>query len=117
MNMRAALWSAAASCRTPKRLRRTEVYRLGRHSKRRLPVSNNPLQQLNSLGQSVWFDYIRRIELTSGHMKQLIDQDGVSGITSNPSIFEKAIAGGDDYDEDIRKLVGEGKDAPTIFES
>ena len=80
-------------------------------------MSNNPLQQLNSLGQSVWFDYIRRIELTSGHMKQLIDQDGVSGITSNPSIFEKAIAGGDDYDEDIRKLVGEGKDAPTIFES
>ena len=80
-------------------------------------MSNNPLQQLNGLGQSVWFDYIRRIELTSGHMKQLIDQDGVSGITSNPSIFEKAIAGSDDYDEDIRKLVGEGKDAPAIFES
>ena len=80
-------------------------------------MSNNPLRVLNSLGQSVWFDYIRRIELTSGHLKALIDVDGVSGVTSNPSIFEKAIAGSNDYDEAIRKLVEEGKETPAIFES
>ena len=55
-------------------------------------MSSNPLRVLNSLGQSVWFDYIRRLDLISGHIKGLIDNDGVSGITSNPSIFEKAIA-------------------------
>ncbi len=80
-------------------------------------MSSNPLRVLNSLGQSVWFDYIRRDELTSGHLKKLIDVDGVSGVTSNPSIFEKAIAGSNDYDEAIRKLVEEGKDTPVIFEA
>lgn len=80
-------------------------------------MSSNPLRVLNSLGQSVWFDYIRRIELTSGHLKQLIDVDGVSGVTSNPSIFEKAIAGSNDYDEAIGKLVETGKETPVIFEA
>jgi transaldolase/glucose-6-phosphate isomerase len=80
-------------------------------------MSSNPLRVLNSLGQSVWFDYIRRIELTSGHLKELIDVDGVSGVTSNPSIFEKAIAGSNDYDQAIRKLVEAGEDTPVIFES
>jgi transaldolase/glucose-6-phosphate isomerase len=80
-------------------------------------MSSNPLRVLNSLGQSVWFDYIRRDELTSGHLKQLIDVDGVSGVTSNPSIFEKAIAGSNDYDEAIGKLVEAGKATPVVFES
>ena len=80
-------------------------------------MSSNPLRVLNSLGQSVWFDYIRRSELTSGHLKELIDDDGVSGVTSNPSIFEKAIAGSNDYDEAIRKLVEAGEETPAIFES
>ncbi|MFZ0961092.1 MAG: bifunctional transaldolase/phosoglucose isomerase [Terriglobia bacterium] len=80
-------------------------------------MSSNPLRVLNSLGQSVWFDYIRRDELTSGHLKQLIDVDGVSGVTSNPSIFEKAIAGSNDYDEEIGKLVAAGEETPAIFES
>ena len=80
-------------------------------------MSNNPLRVLNTLGQSVWFDYIRRSELTSGHLKKLIDDDGVSGVTSNPSIFEKAIAAGNDYDEAIRKLVEAGKETPLIFEA
>src|SRR5208283_4627186 len=80
-------------------------------------MSSNPLRDLNSLGQSVWFDYIRRLELTSGHLKELVDVDGVSGVTSNPSIFEKAIAHSNDYDEAIRKLVEEGKETPDIFES
>jgi transaldolase/glucose-6-phosphate isomerase len=80
-------------------------------------MSSNPLRVLNSLGQSVWFDYIRRNELTSGHLQELIDVDRVSGVTSNPSIFEKAIAGSNDYDEAIRKLVEAGKETPLIFEA
>jgi transaldolase/glucose-6-phosphate isomerase len=80
-------------------------------------MNTNPLRELNRLGQSVWLDYIRRLELTSGHLQRLIDEDGISGVTSNPSIFEKAIAGSQDYDEAIRKLVAEGKEAPAVFES
>jgi len=80
-------------------------------------MSSNPLRVLNSLGQSVWFDYIRRQDLVSGHIKNLIDNDGVSGITSNPSIFEKAIAGSSDYDAAIQKLVAAGVDTPLIFET
>jgi transaldolase len=80
-------------------------------------MSSNPLRDLHSLGQSVWFDYIRRRDILSGHIKELIDNDGVTGITSNPSIFEKAIAGSDDYDTAIRKLVAAGVATPLIFES
>ncbi len=80
-------------------------------------MSSNPLRVLNSLGQSVWFDYIRRRDLISGHIKDLIDNDGVTGITSNPSIFEKAIAGSNDYDSAIQKLVAAGVETPMIFES
>src|ERR1700686_3709227 len=79
-------------------------------------MSPNPLRQLNALGQSVWYDYIRRGELLSGDLKRLIDEDGLSGITSNPSIFEKAIAGSKDYDAAIRKLAGERLEAPLLFE-
>jgi transaldolase/glucose-6-phosphate isomerase len=80
-------------------------------------MATNPLRVLNSLGQSVWFDYIRRRDLVSGHIKELIDNDGVSGITSNPTIFEKAISSGDDYDEAIRKLIETGQDTAHIFEA
>ena len=80
-------------------------------------MASNPLRVLNSLGQSVWFDYIRRQDLLSGHIKSLIDNDGVSGITSNPSIFEKAISAGNDYDSAIRKLVAQNVATPLIFES
>src|SRR4029077_19906360 len=57
----------------------------------------NPLKDLLNFGQSVWLDYIRRNLLTSGELKRLIDEDGLRGMTSNPSIFEKAIAGSSDY--------------------
>jgi transaldolase/glucose-6-phosphate isomerase len=80
-------------------------------------VAQNPLKELNRLGQSVWFDYIRRWEMVSGHLQQMIDDDGLSGVTSNPSIFEKAIAGSKDYDEVVQKLAGEGKNAKQIFET
>jgi len=67
-------------------------------------------------GQSIWIDYIRRQYIQDGGMQQAID-DGVRGVTSNPAIFEKAIAGSDDYDEDIQKMVAEGKSTDEIYET
>lgn len=75
------------------------------------------MQQLASVGQSVWLDYIRRDLLESGEMAQMVDE-GLRGMTSNPSIFEKAIAGSDQYDDDLAKLVAADPeaDAKTLFE-
>ena len=64
----------------------------------------NPLKDLLKFGQSVWLDYIRRDLLTSGELKRLIDEDGLRGMTSNPAIFEKAIAGGKLYDDLLNSL-------------
>ena len=58
----------------------------------------NPLQQLEATGQAVWLDYLSRSLIASGELARLIDEDGLKGLTSNPSIFEKAIGEGDDYD-------------------
>ena len=74
------------------------------------------LAELQKLGQSVWFDFIRRSLITSGELKELISK-GVRGITSNPAIFEKAIAGSNDYDEDIKNLAGQGKNVDEIYEA
>jgi len=65
----------------------------------------NPLQQLREAGQSIWLDYIRRQLFTSGDLRRLIDEDGLSGMTSNPTLFEKAIAGSSDYDESFRGIL------------
>jgi transaldolase len=65
----------------------------------------NKLRELTKLGQSIWLDYIRRSFIASGELKSLIDE-GVRGVTSNPTIFEKAIAGSSDYDEQLGKLAG-----------
>ena len=67
-------------------------------------VRVNPLRELQKLGQSVWLDYIRRSLITSGELKRLIDEDGLQGMTSNPSIFEKAIGGSTDYAEFISSI-------------
>ena len=72
--------------------------------------------ELNDLGQSIWFDYIRRKLIVSGGLKALIDK-GVRGITSNPAIFEKAIAGSDDYDDAIIELIKADKNVYEIYES
>ena len=80
-------------------------------------MPENPLRQLKQAGQSVWFDYIRRWEMVSGHLKHLIDEDGLSGVTSNPSIFEKAIVDSQDYDETVQRLAHEGRQAEQIFEA
>ncbi len=66
--------------------------------------ATNPLKELLKFGQSVWLDYIRRDLLTSGELKRLIDEDGLRGMTSNPTIFEKAIAGGSLYDDLLNSL-------------
>jgi transaldolase len=77
----------------------------------------NPLTQLQKLGQSVWLDYIRRDLMAHGGLRRLIQDDGLKGMTSNPSIFEKAILGSRDYDEEITALAAAGKDAAQIFEA
>jgi transaldolase len=79
-------------------------------------MKQNPLRELESLGQSIWIDFIRRKMIASGELKQLIEEDGISGVTSNPSIFEKAIAESQDYDESIHAFALEGKTAEEIFQ-
>ena len=74
------------------------------------------LHELANLGQAIWLDYIRRSFITSGELQALVDQ-GMRGLTSNPSIFEKAIAGSADYDADLRPLVEAGKSVGEIYES
>ncbi len=76
----------------------------------------NPLKELRKFGQSVWFDYVRRSLLTSGDLERLIKDDGLMGMTSNPSIFEKAIVGSNDYDDSLKKLIENDADASTIYE-
>ena len=73
------------------------------------------LHKLSELGQSAWFDFIRRSFTEAGDLQALVEK-GVRGVTSNPSIFEKAIAGSSDYDADIQRLVGEGKSVAEIYE-
>lgn len=68
----------------------------------------NPLRQLNEHGQVVWIDFIRRDLLTEGGLQQLVEVDGVTGVTSNPAIFEKAIGGSNEYDEQIGALLAGG---------
>src|ERR1019366_4281122 len=80
-------------------------------------MSVNALKELETLGQSLWLDYIRRDLIASGELRRLIEEDGLRGMTSNPSIFEKAIADSHDYDEDIRAIAFSGKGAETIYET
>ena len=68
----------------------------------------NPLRTLNEYGQSVWLDFVSRDLLKSGGLTKLIAEDGLRGVTSNPSIFEKAIGHGDDYDAQIATLQASG---------
>jgi transaldolase len=74
------------------------------------------MQELAALGQSVWIDYIRRSFLASGELQTFIDA-GLRGLTSNPSIFEKAIAGSNDYDEELARLAKAGQSVKDIYET
>jgi transaldolase len=77
---------------------------------------NNRLRRLEVLGQSLWLDYIERELLTGGEMERMIRDDGISGVTSNPAIFEKAIAQHAEYDAAIAELAHRGLDAQKIYE-
>ena len=79
-------------------------------------MNPNPLKRLNELGQSVWYDYIRRDIYTTDKLSILIREDGLSGMTSNPTIFQKAIAETDLYDEDIRRFAAAGSSVSQVFD-
>jgi transaldolase len=78
--------------------------------------ASNPLKRLSELTQSVWYDYIRRDLMNSGELARLIREDGLAGMTSNPTIFQKAIAETELYDEDVRRAGDEGREPFAIFE-
>lgn len=80
-------------------------------------MKKNPLIKLKTFGQSVWLDFLRHNALYTGELQELINQDGVSGLTSNPSIFEKAIAGSHDHDNVIRTLASAGKSIEEIYQA
>jgi transaldolase len=77
----------------------------------------NPLLQLKTQGQSVWYDTVDRAQLYNGLFKRLVDEDGIVGVTSNPTIFQKSISQGDAYDEQMTQLIQEGKSTGEIYEA
>jgi len=80
-------------------------------------MNNNPLMEVQKYGQSIWLDYLHRRILNSGELQQMIEKDGLRGVTSNPAIFEQAIGGSSDYDEAIHSLAGTGKSTDEIYRS
>jgi len=79
--------------------------------------ARNPLRTLREVGQSVWLDFIERGLLRSGGLRRLVEEDGVSGVTSNPTIFDKAITGSAEYDAQLAELVSAGRTTPEIYEA
>ncbi len=77
----------------------------------------NALLGLADRGQSIWLDYTRRDLILSGELRRLIEEDGLRGMTSNPSIFEKAIVGSQNYEEDIRGMIFDGQSPKMIYET
>ncbi len=77
----------------------------------------SPLLTLESFGQSIWMDFLRRSVISSGELQRLIQEDGITGVTSNPSIFEKAIAESNDYEGAIRTLTLAGKTVDEIYQA
>lgn len=76
----------------------------------------NPLQELKRFGQSVWYDNLSRVILSSGELKRMLDEYAVTGVTSNPTIFEKAISGTKEYDTEIAALVKKGFSDAAVLE-
>ena len=77
---------------------------------------SNPLVELAKVGQSVWYDQMERRLITTGKLKQMIEQDDLRGMTSNPTIFEKAIGGSEDYDAQLRELAAQNKSRDEIYD-
>ncbi len=80
-------------------------------------MQKNPLLTLKDFHQSIWQDDLRREMILSGELQRLIEQDGICGITSNPAIFQKAIAGSPEYEEDIRALALQGKSVNEVYQN
>jgi transaldolase len=78
-------------------------------------MADSRLHQLSKLGQSVWIDFLSRHLLRSGELARMTEEDAVVGVTSNPTIFQKAIAEGDAYDEQFREVLAEEDDAKEVF--
>jgi len=77
----------------------------------------NPLKALGEQGQSVWLDFMRRSLITTGELQRYIDNDGLKGLTSNPTIFQKAVEGSEDYDDLFREWAPRGASAGDVFEA
>jgi len=77
----------------------------------------NPLQQLGQLGQSVWLDFMRRSLVTTGELQRYIENDDLRGLTSNPTIFQKAVEGSEDYDDLFQEWAPRGATAGDVFEA
>ncbi|HEY6843589.1 MAG TPA: bifunctional transaldolase/phosoglucose isomerase, partial [Thermoanaerobaculia bacterium] len=78
---------------------------------------SNPLTELAKAGQSIWYDQMERKLITTGQLKRMIEQDDLRGMTSNPTIFEKAIAGSEDYDAQLRELASQNKSRDDIYDA
>ena len=76
-----------------------------------------PAARLNEFGQSAWLDLIGRKLIRSGELKRMIEEDGVGGVTANPAIFEKAIVESDEYDDELKTLIEQGKPPMEIYET
>jgi transaldolase len=80
-------------------------------------AASNPMTKLQAQKQSVWMDFMSRSFVREGDLARMIEEDGLQGATSNPTIFEKAIGHSADYDDDTRRLVSEGADVDRVYES
>jgi transaldolase len=78
-------------------------------------MADSRLNQLSALGQSVWIDYLSRDLLSSGELARMIREDAVVGVTSNPTIFQKALAHGNEYDEQMREVLADQDDLKEVF--
>jgi transaldolase/transaldolase/glucose-6-phosphate isomerase len=78
-------------------------------------MQKNKVKSIHDFGQSIWLDFFDRKIMNTGELKKLINEDGVSGVTSNPAIFEKAVNSSSDYDEDITTLASKKKSNDDIF--
>src|SRR5436309_3605987 len=79
-------------------------------------ATKNRLKRLQDFGQSVWLDYLRRSLITDGELQRLIEEDGLRGVTANPAIFEKAIAGSTDYTSALAGPELAGMDPMAVYE-
>src|SRR4051795_4737977 len=78
-------------------------------------MAKSRLHELTEHGQAVWFDTLSRDLVHTGELKKMMEEDAVTGVTSNPTIFQKALSSGNAYDEDLKELLGKMDDPTEIF--